>query len=482
MAMKAETARDFVRIMGVPQKRVLLVLLAVVLLFLRPVASAASDQWQAGVTRAVITPEKPMWMAGYAARTKPAEGKVHDLHAKALVLQDSQGNRLAIVTLDLLGIDRAMRDWIADRVEQRHGIAPKDLLINASHTHSAPVIRESAYSIYGHSFYDLTPEQLEQSNAYSDRLQERIVGLVGEAIAELSSATVSYTHARAGFGMNRRQKTERGRQISPNPDGPVDHDVPVLRIDGPDGSLRAVVFGYACHATTLSGYEYCGDYPGFAQECIEQRHPGTAALFVAGCGGDQNPYPRSPDRALELCRQHGYGLANAVEAALQGPPKPVRGPLRAAIEQVTLDFAEPPSRETLETQIKSGNKYERLHAEFLLQQLEHEGKIPSTYPYLVQTVRFGDDLTIVALAGEVVVDYSLRLKSELAGSPLWVAGYSNDVFGYVPSVRVLREGGYEGGGAMLYTPLPGPFAPSVEERIVNAVHALLADAPTLQRN
>ncbi|NLT77528.1 MAG: hypothetical protein GXX98_13480, partial [Planctomycetes bacterium] len=174
--------------MGVPQKRVLLVLLAVVLLFLRPVASAASDQWQAGVTRAVITPEKPMWMAGYAARTKPAEGKVHDLHAKALVLQDSQGNRLAIVTLDLLGIDRAMRDWIADRVEQRHGIAPKDLLINASHTHSAPVICESAYSIYGHSFYDLTPEQLEQSNAYSDRLQERIVGLVGEAIAELSSA------------------------------------------------------------------------------------------------------------------------------------------------------------------------------------------------------------------------------------------------------------------------------------------------------
>ncbi|MDI6448589.1 neutral/alkaline non-lysosomal ceramidase N-terminal domain-containing protein [Anaerobaca lacustris] len=470
--MNAEAVHASHRCVGARPGRILATLLAVVVCA-SAVGGASSDQWQAGVAKTVITPNQPMWMAGYAARTRPAEGKVHDLHAKALLLQDPQGNRLAIVTLDLLGIDRTMRDWIADRLERRYRIAPKDLLINASHTHSGPVIRESAYSIYGHSFYDLTPEQLVQSNEYSDRLQERIVELVGEAIEQLSPARLSYTHARAGFGMNRRLRTEQGWRISPNPDGPVDHDVPVLRVETPDGSLQAVVFGYACHATTLSFYDYCGDYPGFAQETIEQRHPGTTALFIAGCGGDQNPFPRSPDRALELCRQHGYALANGVEAALQGPPKPVRGPLRTALQEVILDFAEPPSRETLERQAESSNKYERRHAEFLLQQLEHEGTIPATYPYLVQAIQFGDDLTIVALAGEVVVDYSLRLKRELTGPPLWVAGYSNDVFGYLPSVRVLREGGYEGGGAMLYTPLPGPFAPSVEERVVKTVHALV---------
>jgi hypothetical protein len=80
---------------------------------------------------------------------------------------------------------------------------------------------------------------------------------------------------------------------------------------------------------------------------------------------------------------------------------------------------------------------------------------------------------MIALAGEVVVDYSLRLKAELPGSPVWVAGYSNDVFGYLPSVRILQEGGYEGGGAMLYTQLPGPFAPSVEKRVVDKVHELV---------
>jgi hypothetical protein len=72
-----------------------------------------------------------------------------------------------------------------------------------------------------------------------------------------------------------------------------------------------------------------------------------------------------------------------------------------------------------------------------------------------------------------VVDYSLRLKSELPGRAVWVAGYSNDVFGYIPSVRVLREGGYEAGDAMRYTDLPGPFAPSVEERIIAKVHELV---------
>lgn len=455
-----------------PLGRIFLSLLAVVFCAGAAV-KAAPEMWQAGVATTVITPEQPMWMAGYAARTKPSEGKVHDLHAKALVLADAQGRRLAIVTVDLLGIDRAMRDWVEKEVRQRYHIDPSNLLINASHTHSGPVLRESAYSIYGDSFYDLTPKQLEQSNVYSDRLQQKLVDVVGKALEQLAPARLAYTHGRAGFAMNRRLPTAQGFRNSPNPDGPIDHDVPVLRIESPEGQLRAILFGYACHATTLSFYQYCGDYPGFAQEYIEQLHPGTTAMFLAGCGGDQNPYPRNKDRALELCQQHGHALANGVETALQCPSKPVRGPLRAALEEVTLDFAEPPSRAALEQQAKSNNKYERMHAEYLLQQLEREGDITSTYSYPVQVIRFGDDLMMIALAGEVVIDYALRLKRELTDTPLWVAGYSNDVFGYVPSVRVLQEGGYEGGGAMLYTPLPGPFAPSVEERVIKMVHKLV---------
>ena len=171
--------------------------------------------------------------------------------------------------------------------------------------------------------------------------------------------------------------------------------------------------------------------------------------------------------------QHGRSLANAVEAALLPRARLVGGPVRAALEIVTLDFAEPPGREQLEKEAKSDNKYVRRHAEALLEQMKQKGGIRTTYPYPIQVIQFGDDLTMIAMAGEVVVDYSLRLKAELPGPPLWVAGYSNDVFGYLPSVRILKEGGYEGGGAMLYTQLPGPFAPSVEKCVMDKVHELV---------
>jgi neutral ceramidase len=174
-----------------------------------------------------------------------------------------------------------------------------------------------------------------------------------------------------------------------------------------------------------------------------------------------------------LCRGPGAGrpLANAVEAALL--PRPVRGPLHVALEEVTLDFVPPAGRDELLKLKESRDRYDRKRAELLLEELEKNGRIRSTYAYPLQVVRLGGDLLLVGLAGEAVVDYSLRLKKELAGSPVWVAGYCNDVFGYVPSLRVLKEGGYEGGGAMRYTRLAGPFAPTVEERIVGMVHELV---------
>jgi hypothetical protein len=421
-------------------------------------------EWKAAAASIVVTPEEPMWMAGYAARDKPSEGKVHDLYAKALALEDAQGTRLVIVTLDLIGVPRPLRDWLEAEVGQRMGLPPEGLLINASHTHCGPELRMSKAALY-----DLEPKRVEQAKQYCNTLQGKLLALVEGTVGNLAPAKLSYSHARAGFAMNRRLPTEQGFRNRPNPDGPVDHDVPVLRVDSPDDKLIAVLFGYACHATTLGFYNFCGDYPGFAQAYVEEAHPGATALFVAGCGGDQNPQPR---RTLELAEQHGRALANGVEAALIARPEPVRGPIRAAIEEVTLPFAEPPSREELQKQAESKNKYERRHAEALLRELQENGRIRTTYPYPVQVIRFDDDLTLVALAGEVVVDYSLRLKSELAGPPVWVAGYSNDVFGYLPSRKVLQEGGYEGGGAMRYTTLPGPFAPSVEKRVVDKVHEL----------
>jgi hypothetical protein len=430
------------------------------------IAVDAPYAWKAAAAKANITPAEPMFMAGYASRTKPSEGVALDLFAKALVLEDAAGQQQAIITLDLIGVPRSMRERLEKRVADQFQLKPEALFINASHTHCGPELRVNRLEESG-----IESDRTAQAHAYNMKLENAIIDLIASCRKRLEPAKVSYSHARCGFAMNRRLPTPNGYQNSPYPDGPVDHDVPMLRVDSPDGkALHAILFGYACHNTTLSFQQFCSDYAGFAQQALEEAHPGTIALFVLGCGGDQNPYPRGK---LEQCQQHGRALANAVEAALLPTPKPVSGPLSRAIDVAVLQFAPPPSREELQKQAESKNRFEASHAKRLLQQLDQDGKIPLEYPAVTQVIRFGSDLTLIAMSGEVVVDYSLRLKRELHGETVWVAGYSNDVFGYVPSQRVLKEGGYEAGGAMLYTSFPGPFTEDVEERLMSKIHQLL---------
>ena len=430
---------------------------------------AAAGTWQAAVGSLAITPDEPIWMGGYAARTEPSEGAIHDLYAKVLIVQDEDGNRIVIVTTDLLGVTPELRSRIGGHV-QRLGIAPESLLINASHTHCGPELRADRLERYG-----VDSQFAAKAQQYVQQTATKIGELIESTLAKLQPAELQYSFARAGFAMNRRLPTANGFVNSPNPEGPVDHTVPVLRVVSEDDRLLGILFGYACHATTLGIQQLCGDYPGFAQQYLEESHPGAVALFLNGCSADQNPYPR---RKLELAKQHGRALANAVETALETRlTYDISGPLSVAMESATLEFQPPPSRDELEELAASSNRYDRFHATALLEELEENGRIQTAYDcFPVQVVQFGEDLTLVAICGEVVVDYALRLKKELSRGgdhQVWVAGYSNHVFGYLPSRRVLTEGGYEGGGAMRYTTFPGPFDESVEQRIIDKVKELV---------
>ena len=419
---------------------------------LLPAPRAAATGWRARVATVDITPRRSTWMAGFAARTSPSQGVERPLHAKALCLDDGAGSRVVLVTLDLLGLTTGVGARIAEEARRRHGLARAQLLLNSSHTHCGPVIDEMLAVAY-----DMTDAQWRDVRAYTHELEGKVGRLIGSVLKPGAPVVLRYAEGRAAFAANRR--------VQFTPLGPVDHRVPVLRVDGYRRPL-AIVFGYACHNTTLNFQLFSGDYAGHAQAVLEADLAGVTAIFLTGCGGDQNPYPR---RAPEFAERHGRSLATAVEASLETVPVKLSDRLRVKYELVTLDFATPPTREALMLKVEGPNKVEAAHARRLLEQLKTQGRITDTYSYPVQTVQFGDELLLVALAGEVVVDYSLRLKRELKTPHVWVAGYSNDVFGYVPSRRVLEEGGYEGGGAMLHTNLPGPFAPSVEERIIDKV-------------
>ncbi|HBL42350.1 MAG TPA: hypothetical protein DDZ90_03030 [Planctomycetaceae bacterium] len=457
---------------------------------LTQVAAAETDtrpEWRGAAASVVITPDKPMWMSGYASRTKPSQGKVHDLYAKLLILEDNRGEKVVIITTDLIGITPALRDPIAARLESEFKIPSAALLMNASHTHCGPELREDKATRRG-----LGGDRGAEARLYTKQLVEKLLKALAETLPRLEPVDLKYASARAGFAMNRRLPTPQGVINSPNPEGPVDQRVPVLIVERPDSSLVAAMFGYACHNTTLSFYQFCGDYAGYAQEYLEEAHPGMVALFMMGCGGDQNPYPR---RSLDLAKQHGRALSNAVEVALSvKQPREIHGRLGIAMDEVELEFATPPAREELLKRKETGNKYEQSHAVRLLEQLEERGGIQTSYAFPLQVIQLGNDLTLAAICGETVVDYSLRLQRELktgvgntgTGNKepvVWVAGYSNNVFGYLPSLRVLKEGGYEGNRAMIYTSYPGPFAESVEQRVVSTIKDLTAQArnSTLQK-
>jgi hypothetical protein len=428
-------------------------------------ASAAPAQtWQAGVAKTVITPKQFMWMSGYGSRDKPAQGKVHDLWAKAIVLQDAQGERCVLVTMDLVGIDRQFSVEVCDDLSKTHGFDRSAIMLSVSHTHCGPVVGRNLIAMY--SFDD---KQHELVKSYTSDLHKQLVELVGAALKTMKPAEVTWNNGLTTFATNRRTNKEADvaklRQLG-QLKGPVDHEVPVLCVREPTGKVRAIVFGYACHATVMSFYQWCGDYPGFAQLELEKRYPDATALFHAGCGADQNPLPR---RTVDLAEGYGKQLADAVDQIVKAPMGPLTPEVRTTYKEIDLSFGELPTREKIVQDTMSKNTYIVSRAKMLLKDIEKTGSLKQTYPYPIQTWRLGNDLTWIALGGEVVVDYSVRLKKELG--KVWVTGYANDVMAYIPSLRVLKEGGYEGETAMIYYGLPTAWGPRVEDAIIGEVRA-----------
>lgn len=443
----------------------------IVAFFLCPSLFATADgntPWKAGVARVNITPELPIWLSGYGARNQPASEKLDDLWAKALVLEDAADHRAVLVTLDLVGIDRQLSQDVCRRIEEKYQLPRSSIALCTSHTHSGPVVRNNLAAMYS-----LDADQTKRVQQYADRLTEQLVSLVGDAIKSLAPARLSYSTGLATFAVNRRNNSEpkvpelRGAQALV---GPIDHDVPVLAVHAADGKLRAVVTGYACHATVLGGYQVSADWPGVAQNEIERRHPGAVALYWAGCGADQNPLPR---RTLEQLNQHGREFADAVDAALRGPFTPLPATLKTNYTEIELPFAPLPTRAELEVEA-SRESPQQSWAKYLLAKWDEQGGLKPDYPYPIQAWQLGNQVDWFFLGGEVVVDYAIRLKSDLGPKRTWVASYANDVMGYIPSRRVLAEGGYEGGLARFPYGLPAVWDPKIEQQILDAARALVA--------
>jgi hypothetical protein len=444
------------------------------LLILPETLDAEAPEWNCGIAKVDITPKEPMFMSGYANRTHPAEGTLTKLWAKAIVLNISQKNdtRIVLVTLDLLGIDRELSQRIRNRISKTHKLSVTNSQVHlaCSHTHTGPIVAGNLRPMH----YMLLNEQAQQQvDDYADFLETSVASAVAEAFKNSRYCELSYGIGKATFAVNRRNNPEPevpGLREAGKLVGPLDHDVPVLIAWEPnrDSTKRkpyAVVFGYACHATVLSFYQWSGDYPGFAQIEVEKELPNCIAMFWAGCGGDQNPLPR---RSVELAQQYGKRLGQAVTKVVKGETKNLAMTVHRSYEEIDLPLGKLPTREELEQRAQSKNKYEQSRSKHLLKVLERDGKLSQTYPYPIGKWVLGEEVEWIFLGGEVTVDYSLRLKLESKAKSTWVTAYADDVMAYIPSRRVLREGGYEGARSMIYYGLPTTWAPEIEEIIIKA--------------
>ncbi len=443
------------------------------------VLALPGSAWKAGVASVVITPDIPVPLVGYGGRDKPFQGVDIDIYVKALAIEDEAGQRGVIITGDLVGFQAVFFEESCRRIMEKSGLSRAQIMLNASHNHTGPLMSLNP-DVNGNVAYAPFSDAASAENlvTYTRGLQEKVAAVALEALGELAPAELSWAVDRVEFPMNRREVTPEAVWMKPNPNGPTDKRVPVLRVASPEGETRALLIGCACHNTGFAGDNniITGDYAGYAQEYLEKQFPGATVLFASGCGADANPEPRTD---IPGVRKLGKDLGEAVERALEKDVRPIDGKLRFAYELTPLPLKK---LSVEELQPYAARKTtENLMAKHMIGVLESGGTLPEHYNAPIAVWAFGDDLTLVGLPSESVAEYANRLYADLPDAPLWVSAYANDFFGYVPSAQIVREGGHETIGVTTYlwgkdlSTQAGFFSEDVERVMLETTKRLIAE-------
>src|SRR5262245_33866966 len=462
---------------------------------------------RAGVAKVCITPPVGAWQGGYGARERPSEGVHDDLYARALVLESEEdgGTRGAIVSVDVVTLTHELAEGARRLAEETTGIPAGNIALCASHTHGGPATR--AYGETG-------PRANED---YLRVLEQHLAGAVAAAARELRPVTPRLGRGWAGFHVNRRVRTAAGTVMRPNPEGAVDKDVVVARLDavgegaeGGAGAPLAVLFSYTCHATAMGGANYLitADYPGAAARFVEQAFGGqTTALFLQGCTGNVRPNLTAADGSFRsatwpelerLGRELGGAVVGAAEQAAfagvagaagaigdaRGPA--LDGPLRVARTTTLLPYGPPPPESELRALIEDGRwpdgreagEGDRRWAGQAAEAIRAGTAEPGAQGE-VQVFRLGG-VWLVVLPGEVFVEIGWRVREEVAravGAPpeaVVVAAYANGNVGYVPTAAAMPEGGYE---VTTYrrSGRPAGYAPEAEDVLARTASGLAAE-------
>lgn len=401
-----------------------------------------------GIATANVTPESPAFMRGFGGRNRPSEGTAKDILAQVVVFDNGQ-TRVALIALDHCWIE--YRQALDLRVAaEAAGIPQQHLVINFSHNH------------YGPFFSSCTDRGFNLE--YDILFKQRTDPLFAAAVENLQPALLDYTVGQSTMAVNRRQLDDEGKYVGmrPEPRKQIDADVPIMRVLTPEGEVRAVIFGYACHPTTATGpmgYLIGTDFPGHARDWMNEVYPEAEPVFLQGFGGDIKPGAVRPSGSegrpggrfnsaimfdeFGTKAAMGHELARGVCRALGVPPPPVpadrpKDPEQALATPVVLggilELVDMPTSPTDPTKMWPTG----IH---------------------VGAVRIGD-VYMVNGQGEILSSMALRIKRELGHLRVWTNAYCHTIGNYIGDAVSWDEGGYEA----------GRYAPQAEDVLVS--HAM----------
>lgn len=421
----------------------------------------ASPVYNVGVAKQDITPDYPVRLNGFASRKTESDGVSQTLWARALAIGADDEESIVLITLDSLGVRSTLIDEVHRRLAKDIPIPRESLVLTFTHTHSAPKVNGASDNIFAEP---IPAEHQTHLDQYTEELIVDLVEVIRAALADRQPATLQWATGEVGFAINRRTVG-----------GPVDHSLPCLIVRATDAAqtIRAIYTSYACHCVTLSQNYLSGDWAGYAVDSIERLFPGAIAMVSIGCGSDQNPDSGVTGDNIEMAQQQGMQIGDEVARVVnEGIMKPLSAAVSTSNGHLQLPFHSIPTRQEYEAMQAEGGPA-GYNATTQLAKMNRGDSIPQSLPYPIQVVHFGDELCMVFLAGEVCVDYAIRLKSELDQDRLWVHGYSHDFGAYIPSDRLWNEGGYGAGAEVPYFALPNKLAQGVEQKIVDEVHRLV---------
>jgi len=429
-------------------------------------SEGAELPWQVGYAEADITPKPGQCMMFGFGRERYAQGAHAPLLTQALAFRDRNDQTSVLITADILEFDRVMVEVMRDQIARKHNIAAERVLLAASHTHWAPAVNFCiSYAIGAPNVW------------YMGHLEETILAQVDKALRDMSPATVEYSAIECrSVGCCRRRPVNGKITWGPYPEGSFDSHTPILRIRREKSPRQMLVVGHACHPTSSGRLEkWSPDYPGAMRDTLVEKLPDTKALFVQGCGGDAKVVHKDPDTG-ELVfsasalhsRRAGEKLGQAVIRHLgEAKMTPMSGPLACSLVTGQLSYGKIWDRDEIKKYAFQGSRKSYLTwtaRQYLSLPFERE-----SFRYDVQLWRFGSQVTLFGMEGEICSPWGPILRSLARSEQAMVIGYANNTNAYIPDTRIVREGGYEGFSSHRVYFQPGAFTEEINREVKSIV-------------